>query len=285
MITQSYLPTIPARILPSQFDITHLVGDWTLAACWDYVAGLSEPSKMPCYGYSTPARLCKTGSVLRNVPNSTCSKCYAFMRGRYGLTDVQDCLERRFESIDKPLWTPCMVRLIRHYSEEEFRWNDSGDVHSPEHLDKILDVCAWTPTTSHWLPSREYGIFSTVLSRRPAPANVTIRLSAHMIDGPAPVELARRLGAVTSTVATKGWDCPASTQGNQCGDCRKCWDQTVENVSYPLHEDTVPYGRSEHECLACRSDDWVILGDHGPGTVVLRCRRCGWTWVATYTLD
>ena len=30
-------------------------------------------------------------------------------------------------------------------------------------------------------------------------------------------------------------ECKAYTRGNQCGDCRACWDKTVKNVSYKKH--------------------------------------------------
>ena len=46
------------------------------------VGTLSEPSKMPTYAYSIPAKYCITGSKLRMIANSTCSKCYA-LKGRY----------------------------------------------------------------------------------------------------------------------------------------------------------------------------------------------------------
>jgi len=41
----------------------------------------------------------------------------------------------------------------------------------------------------------------------------------------------------TSTVSTKKIDvtCPAPLQGNQCKDCRACWDKSVSNVCYGEH--------------------------------------------------
>jgi len=41
----------------------------------------------------------------------------------------------------------------------------------------------------------------------------------------------------TSTVSTKKIDvtCPAPKQGNQCKDCRACWDKSVVNVCYGEH--------------------------------------------------
>ena len=40
----------------------------------------------------------------------------------------------------------------------------------------------------------------------------------------------------TSTVVTDGQhSCPATRQGNQCKDCRSCWNRDEKNVSYPKH--------------------------------------------------
>ena len=43
----------------------------------EIVGGLSKPSKMPGWAYGLPAKECKTGSKLQNVPGSTCYDCYA----------------------------------------------------------------------------------------------------------------------------------------------------------------------------------------------------------------
>ena len=39
------------------------------------VGGLSNPSKMPGYGYGLSAFDCSVGSKLRLIKNSTCSMC------------------------------------------------------------------------------------------------------------------------------------------------------------------------------------------------------------------
>ena len=67
------------------------------------------------------------------------------------------------------------------------------------------------------------------------PKNLTIRLSAHMIDGVAPLPLARRLGVQVSTVVTSGKTCPSAEQGNKCLTCRACWDKNKEVVAYGKH--------------------------------------------------
>ena len=59
---------------------------------------LSKPGKMPGFAYSIPAHECKTGTKLRGVVNSTCFKCYAYMRGRYIFNNVIDAQYKRFKS-------------------------------------------------------------------------------------------------------------------------------------------------------------------------------------------
>ncbi len=193
------------------------------------VGGLSKPSKMPGMAYSIPAQACKVGSKLRNVPGSVCSGCYA-LKGRHMFPNVQTALERRMATINHPAWAANMATAIN--GQPWFRWHDSGDIQSLEHLHKIVEVCKATPNTRHWLPTREKSIVSQFLKTDSFPPNLVVRLSAAMIDGKPPS------APNTSTVHTDtpvGYQCPAPTQGNNCGDCRACWDSTIPNVSYGKH--------------------------------------------------
>lgn len=207
-----------------------------LAQAIEYVGGFSAPSKMPCHGFSIPARYCKTGQKLRNVADTICSKCYA-LKGRYGFPNVQNALERRFANLKNELWVQAMTIAIRGTeSSGYFRWHDSGDIQDLDHLDKIVQVARNLPEIKFWLPTRE---FSTVAAwkRRNGdlPSNLTIRLSALKINGAPPTTIAKLLGLVTSGVTKSGFNCPAPSQGNKCLSCRACWDKTVENVNYKLH--------------------------------------------------
>lgn len=205
----------------------------------DVIGGLSKPSKMPCYGYSTPASLCVLGSKLRDVPGSTCSFCYA-RKGRYVFPNVQTALNRRADTVRLALsdsdyraqWVAAFAALLD--GEDFFRWHDSGDIWSVEHLRIIVEVCEATPKVSHWLPTREYHIVQQYLATFGAfPSNLTVRLSAHMVNGKAPA-----IGLPTSGVHTEqtdGFACDAKSRGGMCGKCRACWDSTVTHVSYPKH--------------------------------------------------
>ena len=188
--------------------------------------GLSAPSKMPGPAYNLPAAACITGAKLVNVPGSVCAGCYA-LKGRYRFSNVKEALARRLHSLDHPDWVRAMVVLIDN--APWFRWHDSGDLQGPEHLKKIFEVCKLTPETRHWMPTRE-ARFLSLMDPDIIPTNLIIRMSSHMINQK-PV----KFWPWTSTVSTEGKTCPAQDQGNQCRDCRACWDRSVANVTYPKH--------------------------------------------------
>jgi hypothetical protein len=205
--------------------------------------GLSHPSKMPGPAYSIPATACKTGAKLANVKGSVCEGCYA-LKGRYVFPGVQDALAKRLKTLRDPAWIDAMVALVGKTAW--FRWHDSGDIQNEEHLAAIAEVARRTPATQHWLPTREYKTVSRYLAAGGTiPDNLTVRLSAHMVDGPAP----KIAGLPTSGVHANdppadAHACPAATPehraltkdgGPTCGDCRACWRQDVPHVSYPLH--------------------------------------------------
>lgn len=209
----------------------------TLTAMKEYVGGLSEPSKMPCFGYSLPAKECNVGSRLRSISDSTCSSCYA-LKGRYVFKNVQKAMYNRLASIDKPLWIEYMSALVNHYGKTSghFRWHDSGDIQSVSHLAKIVEVCNATPTVKHWLPTREYRIVREFLKENSFPDNLTVRISAPMINGSAPTIPSTVQSLVhRGILVTDAHVCPAPKQNGKCGDCRACWSNKIERVSYHVH--------------------------------------------------
>lgn len=211
------------------------VGAWTKSDLARYVGGLSNPSKMPGFGYSLPARECITGGKLQKIEGTVCHDCYA-LKNRYLFPKVQSALYRRLEAIGKPLWARAMAELIKRTKNDYFRWHDSGDLQSVEHLEQIIEVCRLTPAVRHWLPTREMEIIQSIdLSK--VPANLNIRVSAHLVGGKAPV-ISGVTGSTVSTqpaIAGSAHVCPAPTQGNNCGECRACWDRGVPVVDYKFH--------------------------------------------------
>ncbi len=96
--------------------------------------GLSKPSKMPGPAHNLPAARCITGAKLVKVPGSVCAGCYA-LKGRYRFKNVQDALNRRLKALEDPRWVDAMVTLVTGHAH--FRWHDSGDIQSPEHLKNL----------------------------------------------------------------------------------------------------------------------------------------------------
>jgi hypothetical protein len=200
------------------------------------VGTLSKPSKMPGYAYSTPAKRCIIGQKLRKVAGSICAFCYA-LKGRYVFKNVQLAMEKRFASLTNDLWVEAMTYLIGKVKNPFFRWHDSGDLQGVWHLEKIVKIAKNLPEISFWLPTREYAFVSDYIEKGgEVPSNLTIRLSALMMDGPAPVGIAQRLGLCVSGASKLGdFNCPSSKQGNKCGDCRKCWDKNEFAINYKKH--------------------------------------------------
>lgn len=200
----------------------------------DRVGGLSSPSKMPCHGYSIPAQACNVGGRLRSIKGSTCSSCYA-CKGRYMFANVQNALQRRLDAFNQdPEWEDAMIELIRRKEKSGFfRWHDSGDLQSMDHLLAIIEIADRLPDIQFWLPTREVGLMRQFVRQygpHAIPANLIVRVSAAMIGGDA-VSID---GCHESRVDKVG-SCPAPRQGNKCGSCRACWDKTVQTVTYSLH--------------------------------------------------
>lgn len=223
------------------------------------IAGnLGKPSKMPGLSYGISAKNCVTGSKLRKVPGSVCSGCYAMTDFYATWRPLQEGHARRWRGIHHPRWVDAMVVMISSAykrvvdpKDRYFRWHDSGDLQGLWHLANIAEVCRRTPDVVHWLPTREYEVVAQYLATgKPIPPNLTIRLSAHMIDAEpvVPRELEALPVSTVSTISTlhpngarilegKGHvECRAvEARDNKCGACRACWDPRVKSVNYPQH--------------------------------------------------
>lgn len=201
--------------------------------------------KMPGSTFAISATTCKVGSKLAQVKDSTCSRCYALKLEKLRpsvhkgwLSNYEKAVSLIQSNPDK--WVAaCVYQIERAYQKSNqpyHRWFDSGDLQSVAMLDAICKVASATPHIKHWLPTRESAIVKAYKAQGGIlPDNLVVRVSSTMIgDNPIAGH------ANTSTVHRKGTPhtghaCPASTQGNQCGDCRACWSHSVQNISYPLH--------------------------------------------------
>ena len=208
------------------------------------VGGLSNPEKMPCFGYSIPAKYCKVGARLAKVAGSVCYMCYA-LRNCYNFKCVKNALELRFQITMKALqflnerknWIDAMVYLLTTRKHDVFRWHDSGDIQSIDHLKMIVEVVKLTPNVRHWLPTKEQKMVKDYVNKYGAfPENICVRLSGNMVDGGSPDKLAKKLNVQVSEVVTDGSQtCMAYKQKGKCLDCRMCWDTSNFLTSYPFH--------------------------------------------------
>jgi len=208
---------------------------------YDIIGGLTSTSKMPCKSYSLPTIACNTGSKMAKIKGSICSSCYAD-KGFYKMyrNTIEPLQVARLFSIDDDNWVDAFVVAIGN--DKYFRWHDSGDLMSVEHLEKIVQVCERTPNTKHWLPTREYGIVGAFTCSHKIPKNLIIRLSAMFPDKRViiPVSLQGEKQIATSNVHTHtatmihGEACKAPSQKGECRDCRKCWT-TKNEISYLMH--------------------------------------------------
>lgn len=211
----------------------------TLAELQTKVGRLSSPSKMPCHGYSIPAKNCNVGSKLRLVPNSVCSHCYA-LKNRYVFNNVQSAMSKRLDAINNDInsWERNVTQLIdRKEKSGYFRWHDSGDIQSMAHLTAINNIANSLSHIKFWLPTRERHLVNAWTAQNKLSPNINVRLSASLVGTGLNLPNNPYPNITTSSV---GWDksdfhCPAYKQGNSCGSCRACWDIDIPNTNYPLH--------------------------------------------------
>jgi Gene product 88 len=201
---------------------------------------------MPGTSYGISAKKCNIGRKLAKIKGSVCFDCYA-LKANYFYPSVEIAHKARLKGIARAEWTGAMVTLLKRahsrgrgrngkFAKGWHRWHDSGDLQSVEHLIKICAVAALTPHIRHWLPTRELAIVKAYQGT--IPANLTIRVSATMVDG-APTTQWPTVSAVHDSAPAQGYSCPASQRKGElkgkCGPCRACWNPAVPVVSYPKH--------------------------------------------------
>ena len=139
---------------------------------------LSNVSKMPGYSISRDAWLCGVGSRLAEIEGSTCEKCYA-RKGMYHMPNVKAKMLEREAFFNAPDFVPRMVNVLNIVRSEWFRWFDSGDVADVGMALNILEVCRQTPNKRHWIPSREFKVWTRALQIDRLPDNAVLRMSPH----------------------------------------------------------------------------------------------------------
>jgi hypothetical protein len=191
---------------------------------------------MPGPSFSISAALCQTGSALRKIPGTPCSKCYA-LKGRYTFPNVQQALDIRLKGwLEDKDWVLLMSIRLLYISDthEYFRFFDSGDLQSLQMLQDINQV-AWNvnPHVKIWLPTQERKYVNAAVDIAP---NLTIRVSSTKVNE---VQTASSPNVQNSLVSTGevffGHKCPSKEQDNKCGLCRACWSKTISHVTYIQH--------------------------------------------------
>jgi|WetSurSiteA1Bulk_404760.scaffolds.fasta_scaffold00002_48 hypothetical protein len=260
----------------------HQVGSFglTYGQAHAITGGLSNPGKMPGYGYSLPAWRCHVGSVLHKIAKNVCHNCYA-RAGRYLFPNTATNTTKRIDSISHPHWAPAMATQIAYHARKInyrgkevkphvlFRWHDSGDLQSPEHLEKIAEVARMTKDhdVKHWLPTKEYKHLDKWLEagkrlgkkdHELVPENMVIRVSHPSVDERA-TSLYKKyshipgisFASVTDDEHFSGHTCPAGKQDGMCipkdgsPGCIKCWDRNTKDINYPKRK--TPFTKKEGE--------------------------------------
>ncbi len=232
--------------------------------------GLSNPSKMPGYATSTPAWKCQTGSILHKVEGSVCRDCYA-RGGMYTQPTPAVAMTARHNSLDHPHWVQAMATMINHHARTinysgrkitphvHFRWHDSGDIQSPQHMERIAEVARLTPDVKHWIPTKETKHLSNWLDAsvragkkrdQVVPSNLIVRISHPKVDQRS-AGIEKKFGKVRGIAFSDVSEhnvldslpshlqdaeaCRAPERGGHCGTCRSCWDENTGHVVYHQH--------------------------------------------------
>ncbi len=199
--------------------------------------GLSKNSKMPAYTLAIPAlESCPRGAKLALVAGSVCDKCYA-QKGHDAMAPAKNAKARRFAIIKLALESQAMrimwlkAFMIAMAKESFFRWHSAGDIFSKEYATLMVMACLATPHVKHWIPTRE----SRNAARLAQVPNVVVRVSDDMVDQVSNKYQGNTSGVHSTSVPSRGFDCPAQHNAGSCGDCRQCWSSAVAHVSYHLH--------------------------------------------------
>jgi hypothetical protein len=143
-------------------------------------------------------------------------------------------------------WIEHMVSAIRQTGCQYFRVHDSGDMFSVAYTECWLDVCRQLPAVRFWIPTRAWQqpagplpVFDPLLGalhKLASLPNVAVRPSALNFGDHAPIVAGLHAGSTADMPDLyRARQCPAPTQGNQCGSCRTCWEEKTVPISYSRH--------------------------------------------------
>jgi hypothetical protein len=86
----------------------------------------------------------------------------------------------------------------------------------------------------HWLPTQERAYVKACDDI--IPSNLIVRISQTLIDKvPAKGNKLSSMVSTGQTLPEHVKDCPSRFQNNACGDCRMCWNSSIESIAYHSH--------------------------------------------------
>ena len=200
---------------------------------------ISQVTKLPYPSWSLSAFDCKTGGQLAKIEGSVCHGCYA-MKGNYQRFHRHTYDENQEAYLNKG-FVDKFIEFININKLETFRWFDSGDLQNEILLMKIGQIADGCPNTKFWLPTRERQILENYSKMNKGKKlnklhpNLVIRLSANFVNKDPDYKFAKKIGVLVSSVKTGDTNCRVFETNNQCGDCRKCTDINIFEISYKLH--------------------------------------------------
>jgi len=209
---------------------------------------LSAPSKMghiPSWslqaGTTCPGATCpSTGET-----KPACKSCYA-PKGNYKYPSVKNLRSHNQKDWKRKDWEADMIGIISDYGR--FRWFDSGDMYSPQLINKIINIAKKTPRTQHWIPTMSHNVpkFAPLIDKLAAMKNVTLRRSSGQVDGSIregegstiiDKKTALKMFAGEIPVPKGAKLCPVGLEPGRkkCETCRICYDKKVKSVIYAKH--------------------------------------------------
>ena len=151
---------------------------------------------------------------------------------------AQIAKQRRWDVIQLALSSPIIYDLwvaaftLCMTKETYFRWHSAGDLFSAAYVALVRECITLTQWVQHWIPTKEPVLARPLLDL----VNCAVRLSDDMVN-----QAKNKFKGLTSGVHTpshggRGQSCPASEKiQDGCQDCRACWSQDVQHVSYKIH--------------------------------------------------
>jgi protein gp88 len=199
------------------------------------IALLSRPEKMPGPSWALPAGPACPFAVYG--PGAICGHCLA-STGRYLDRVHQRAMHARFDWTRECMRTPAgvdefvdvMVGAIDATGKLWMRVHDSGDLFSPTYTRAWIRICSALAWVRFWFPTRSWQApWVSVIVELASLPNVSVRPSALHFGGAPPHVDGLAAG---TTVLDTGYSCPAVRNENHCRDCRRCWVQRSQPVSY-----------------------------------------------------